>query len=136
MPMHQPIKCPYCKQRAELVGGEVIYPHREDLFARKFWQCAPCDAYVGTHKDSKHHAPLGRLANAELRNWKQRAHAVFDHLWQGKMRRDKCSKNQARKAGYKWLSEQIGIPFKNCHIGYFNENQCRQVVEICGALKK
>ena len=37
-------------------------------------------AYVGVHKGTD--KPLGRLANAELRYWKKRAHAAvsYTHL--------------------------------------------------------
>lgn len=61
------VVCDYCGADAKLVTGDVIYPHRHDLRARRFWQCVPCDAYVGTHANSLNHHPLGRLANAELR---------------------------------------------------------------------
>lgn len=44
------VKCDYCGNDAMLVSGRAIYPHRPDLFRLNFWQCAPCDAYVGCHK--------------------------------------------------------------------------------------
>lgn len=73
--------CPYCGQQASLVSGKEIYPYRPDLHDRMFWLCRPCDAYVGTHKNSKRHVPLGLLANADLRWARMRAHAVFDGYW-------------------------------------------------------
>lgn len=57
--------CSYCNNEAKLVSGNVIYPHRPDLAYLRFWQCAPCAAYVGCHKGTT--KPLGRIANAELR---------------------------------------------------------------------
>lgn len=128
--------CPYCDQTAELVAGDVIYPHRPDLSSRCFWRCEPCGAWVGTHKDSKRHAPLGRLANVELRKAKQQAHAVFDPLWKGKMRRDKCSKTEARQAGYRWLADQLEIEGSACHIGMFDVETCRRVVAICWKVRQ
>lgn len=77
----QRVVCAYCDRQAKLVTGVALYPHRSDLSHMWFWQCSPCDAWVGTHRDSKEHAPLGRLANAELRFWKRRAHAAFDPIW-------------------------------------------------------
>lgn len=65
-----------------------------------------------------------------------KAHAAFDPLWQAKIRRDGCSKSQARKAGYRWLSEQLGIPFEKTHIGYMNLDECRRVVEVCEAVRR
>lgn len=113
--------CPYCQQRAELVGGERIYPHRRDLYSRKFWLCTPCGAYVGTHKTSKDGAPLGRLADANLRSAKCAAHAAFDPVWKdGHMK---------RKDAYAWLANKLGIERKQCHIGMFDEQMCLRVVE-------
>lgn len=130
----QQVFCPYCDKPAELVGGEVIYPHRPDLASRKFWHCSPCNAYVGTHKNSNG-MPLGRLANAQLRGAKMRAHAAFDPLWKRKMARDGCTKGAARGAAYKWLATKMGIPPKECHIGMFNIQQCDEVVTLCNAMR-
>ena len=117
--------CPYCSQPAKLVTGQDIYPHRRDLWAKKFWQCAPCDAYVGCHQGGE--IPLGRLANAELRAAKMRAHAAFDPLWkEGTM---------SRTEAYAWLSRTLGIPGKECHIGMFDVDRCRKVVDACSDLE-
>lgn len=71
------VVCPYCGNKAELVDSAVVYGRSYGII----WLCYPCDAYVGVHKNSPRHAPLGRLANKELREWKMRAHEVFDQLW-------------------------------------------------------
>lgn len=115
------VLCHYCLRPAKLVTGKVIYPHRKDLYNLQFWQCESCGAYVGCHKRSDA-VPLGRLANAELRAAKSRAHAAFDPLWQwGSM---------SRGAAYKWLAKQMGITQQDCHIGMFTVEQCEQVVTI------
>lgn len=117
------ILCPYCGSIAEKVNGMVIYPHRPDLYSKLFYQCAPCSAYVGCHPDTD--KPLGRLANAELRRAKSAAHAAFDPLWkQGPW---------SRKRAYSWMAEQLGIATEECHIGYFDIEQCRRVVDVCNA---
>lgn len=115
------ILCPYCGDKARLVGGLDIYPHRPDLYEKKFYQCVPCDAYVGCHQGTE--KALGRLANAELRAAKMAAHAAFDPLW----------KKGAKKRGsaYAWLSDQLLIEKKACHIGMFDVETCRRVVEVC-----
>jgi hypothetical protein len=120
----KPVFCPYCKNDASLVTGREIYPHRQDLFSRRFWACMPCKAWVGCHEGSKGHKPLGRLANAELRILKQQAHAVFDPKW-------KHSRSISRKDAYAILADKLGIPVKQCHIGYFDEETCRKVIQIC-----
>lgn len=116
------VKCDYCGNDAKLVTGDVIYPHRPDLRKRKFWQCAPCDAYVGTHVNSRQAHPLGRLANAELRGLKQRVHAVFDTLWQGG--------ETSRTDAYRFLAMALGIKPSECHIGMFNEERCRAALSV------
>jgi len=120
------VECPYCGQEAELVGGDVIYPYRPDLFAKRFWQCAPCHAYVGCHKDTGE--PLGRLANAELRRAKMAAHAAFDPLWRTFPKKER---NVRRKRAYAWLAKALGIPREECHIGMFDVDMCYRVIEIC-----
>lgn len=131
----RPPTCPYCGADAAFVTGEAIYPHRPDLADRRFWQCKPCDAYVGTHRNSDGE-PLGRLANADLRRAKRCAHAAFDPLWHAKMRRDRVPKGVARGAAYQWLADQLGIPASECHIGMFDVETCKRVVEICRAVRK
>lgn len=123
--------CRYCQQPAALLRmGDDGYPYGRDY--GPMWVCVPCAAWVGCHPGTD--KPLGGLANAELRAWKIQAHAAFDPLWEGKMRRDKCSKGKARRAGYKWLAGELKIDVKICHIGYMNEDECRRVVEICSAI--
>lgn len=79
---------------------------------------------------------MGGLANAELRKAKMEAHAAFDPLWKRKIEKEGCSKGKSRRAGYRWLSEQLGIPYEKTHIGYMNLDECRKVVEVCTKLRK
>lgn len=115
--------CPYCSKPAVLVTGKDIYPHRPDLFEKHFYRCRPCGAQVGCHPGTT--TPLGRLANAELREWKQRAHAAFDPIWQ--------SGNKKRRDAYHWLSQALGISFADTHIGMFDVPTCQRVVGLCQA---
>ncbi len=124
--------CPYCDRDAALVSGRSIYPHRPDLFNRYFYLCDPCGAYVGCHRPSKKYGvgtvPLGRLANAELRRFKSRAHEAFDPLWK--------SNGRKRNDVYRWLAERMGITRNECHIGMFDIAQCEQVIKICQSNQK
>ena len=120
-------KCPYCGNRSELVTGAVIYPHRPDLFSKWFYQCAPCNAYVGCHQTGNGKSPLGRLANAELRKAKSDAHAAFDPLWR--------SGNMSRHQAYKFLAREMGIPPSSAHIGLFDVAQCKRVVNIAAGVR-
>ena len=123
------VTCPYCHRPANLVGGAVIYPHRPDLFGKRFYRCDPCDAHVGCHPPANKRGkggigdgtvPLGRLANGELRKAKNAAHAAFDPLWK--------SGEMTRAYAYEWLSQTIGISRANCHIGMMDVDACRAVV--------
>ena len=122
--------CPYCAAAAELVTGAEIYPHRPDLAALQFWQCKPCDAFVGCHKADSGYGdgtrPLGRLANAALRKAKMRAHAAFDPLWK--------TRQMGRRNAYALLARKLGIPVEQAHIGEFDEAMCARVVEVCKTL--
>lgn len=115
------VKCPYCDMKADLVSGEAIYPHRKDLRDLKFYRCEPCGAYVGCHKGTTN--PLGRLADAELREAKMAAHAVFDPIWRSGLMK--------RTEAYQWLAGQLGIDPKDCHIGMFDVDTCCLVASIC-----
>jgi len=123
------VTCQYCSNDAELIDSKEIYGRSYGMA----WICRPCDAYVGTHMNSKDHKPLGKLANKPTREARKRAHAAFDPLWERKMVRDNCSKTVARKAGYAWLAGRMSIEVKRCHISWFDVDQCEQVVNICNS---
>ena len=109
--------CDYCGQPALYTDSAVVYGRSYGMI----YYCPPCHAWVGVHRGTD--KPLGRLANAELRDWKKKAHAAFDPLWQGG--------RMKRNAAYAWLAQKLGIPEKQAHIGMFDVWQCQQVVRIC-----
>lgn len=134
------VHCDYCHRDAQLVTGAAIYPHRPDLFGKKFWRCEPCGAFVGCHDKgawiptskgqimSDGTLPLGRLANKELRKAKQRAHAAFDPLWR--------AKNMGRRKAYRMLAKKMGISEANCHIGMFDIDACNAVIYAVEQIRK
>ncbi len=116
-----PPKCDYCGREARKKMGRDLYPMSRHLWLYRFWACDPCGAYVGTHRKPEW-APLGRLANKELRLWKMKAHNAFDVIWKnGKMKRTEA---------YEWLSIRLGITVDQCHIGEFDVSTCKRVVEV------
>lgn len=130
------VTCDYCHRPVALVKGNVVYPHRPDLFSKWFWRCAACDAHVGCHPPAKNNGrggvgdgsvPLGRLANAELRKAKSAAHAAFDPMWK--------SGGMSRTQAYAWLAKALGISEANCHIGMMDLDACRAVVAAVKARK-
>jgi len=125
------VTCDYCGDEASLVGGDIIYPYRPDLATKKFWYCYADNAYVGTHQNSSNNKPLGRLANKNLRKLKSAAHSYFDPLWKRFIERDGLSKSKARKILYKWLAKELDIEKHQCHIGMFDEETCKRVIDLC-----
>lgn len=114
-------QCPYCGSDTKCIDSATIYGRSYGWV----WVCVnypECDSYCGCHPGTK--KPLGRLADYELRKAKKAAHAAFDPMWKkGTMK---------RTVAYRWLSQQLGIPEKCCHIGMFDVDQCKQVIVICG----
>jgi len=127
----QLVICHYCGRDAEFVNSELVYGRDLGMI----YLCQPCNAWVGVHRGTD--KPKGTLANKELRDWRKMAHAAFDPLWMRKLEIRRRQRGQdykkvyARGSGYKWLREQMGLPKSNCHIGMFDVEQCKQVVEIC-----
>ena len=103
-------------------SNAVIYG--KEYGSGKCYLCRNCGAYTGTHKPRPAEA-LGLLADEPMRKGKKMCHAIFDKLWMG---RPKAKKK--RKDLYWWLSEKIGVPFEECHFGYFDIHQLRKAYKI------
>ena len=117
------VLCDYCRKPAEKVDSKVVYGKSYGMIY--LCKCVPGWAYVGIHKITGD--PLGRLADNELREWKKMAHAAFDSIW----------KEQGWRRGdaYKWLGYQLGLPKKVCHIGMFDVDGCKRVIDACRVYK-
>lgn len=116
--------CPYCGGKSELVSSLEVYKRYHGML----YMCKPCGAYVGANKRTG--APLGRLANEELREAKQLAHLFFDQIWERLIDRG-SSKTQSRGKAYKWLSMKLGLPQEHTHIGMFDIDYCDKVIRLC-----
>lgn len=117
--------CPYCNSPVKITDSKKVYSGKSYGMIYLCSSYPICDAYVGVHKDTNE--PLGRLANKELRKWKQKAHYAFDPLW-------KEQKANTRPGAYRWLAKQLGISFEDCHIGMFDIKQCKDVISICQSM--
>lgn len=116
-PMPKPIvRCDYCGEFASLEDSSLVYGGRS---FGKIWHCAPCRAYVGVHKNSNRFMPLGRLANAELRAWKIKAHEILDPLW----KRGPYS----RQGAYAFASKLMGY---QVHIGRLDVDECKRLIAL------
>lgn len=110
--------CPYCGSAVSLASSAIVYSGRD---YGNVWLCdnwPKCDAYVGAHKSTN--VPLGRLANAELREWRKRAHSVFDSLWQ--------SGEYTRTEAYAIMQQVMGMTEDEAHIGKFDVEECKRLI--------
>ena len=127
-PLPQP-HCEYCGKAAVLARvGDEAYPYRDDH--GPLWICASCQAWIGTFPRSARHVPLGRLADATLRDLKAKLHAALEPLVQAKMRRDGCNVFEARAKGYRWLAKQIGLEPEKGSIHALDAEQCERAIAI------
>lgn len=109
------MNCPYCGKEAPWIPNEQVYGKRYGKSYMCYW-CKDCDAYVGCHNNTR--KALGTMANKELREWRQKAHALVDPLWK--------SKTYKRSIVYLRLSEAFG---KQIHIGESDIEQCQEIIK-------
>ncbi len=123
--------CPYCGAFTKKVNGDVIYKHRLDLAHLKFYLCARCDAYVGTHRATG--KALGTPANESLRRLRNAVHAVFDPLWYACPDSPDMYKVQRKQRTelYAWLRQMMSLTEHECHVAMFNEEQCLMAIKLC-----
>jgi len=82
--------------------------------------CNDCKASVGCHPDT--YTPLGRMAGLNTRLMRRDAHRYFDELWKSGL--------MSRDLAYRWLAEQLQIPFENCHISWLTDKQLKTTIRI------
>lgn len=115
--------CAECDSIQRLTDGRRIYPHRPDLYAKRFWLCE-CGAYCGCHPGTT--IPLGTCAGPATRRARSAAHAAFDPLWKRRI--------VTRQSAYAWLTRVLGIDPRECHIAMMDAERARRVVEAVDAL--
>ncbi|UIF88360.1 zinc-finger-containing protein [Cupriavidus sp. UYPR2.512] len=122
----QPV-CDNCDAKASLArAGEETYPYLEDH--GPVWICAACQAWIGVRARSKHNTPLGRLANAALRECKSQLHDALEPLVAAKMRRDGVNAFEARGKAMKWLIAALGLEVATPSIHALSLEQCEQAI--------
>lgn len=110
--------CPYCGRQATLRAATDVYgPRAANWQSDYVWQCAPCAALVSCHPGTIE--PMGTLANAELRQWRRRAHDHFD-TWRKRQ-------GIRRSTAYRRLAKRMKLPDCRAHIAMFDVEQCKKV---------
>ena len=118
-----------CPKICNICGGKVEYVAVEKVYGRKnlkyktsgyCYHCKQCGALVGTHR----YRPLevlGLLANKAMSDMRQKAHNMFDKFWRNRAQRTSC---------YQRLAQEMGLPFDECHFGYFTLDQLNKAYSI------
>jgi len=114
----KPTECNIC-------GGKVTLTDMVEVGIKPFgsgkcYYCTDCGAYVGTHK-TRYREAMGILADAETRRLRARCHAEFDRHYGSITGRRRC---------YYYLSVDMGIKKEDCHIGFMDKEQLKQVLEL------
>lgn len=106
------IYCCNCKKEIEcdLVYGNKIYPHRQDLYSKAFYQCPICKEFVGTHK--KDLKPLGTIPTQQLKTLRHKLHIFFEPKLKNKKQKTKF---------YETISNQVGYEFHCGNISSIEE---------------
>ena len=113
--------CSYCGKQAELITNE---------FGTKLWRCRgfpECDARVTAHQKSG--APMGYLANAELRALRKNIHELMDPLW-------RVHKVCSRSNTYILISKVLGVPKKKAHVARLSHEECLKLFDFLSQLEK
>ncbi len=109
--MQRSVTCDYCQQPAE-VSATPRGP---------IWVCFGCDAWVPIHENSKTAAPMGRMANGELREAKrhfnQAMRPIIDLV--------------GRRRAYEWLAKSMGLSAHECDGHRFDLAQATKARELC-----
>lgn len=113
--------CPYCGSPTKLVEDTEVYGRS---YGGLCYVCEPCGAWVGCHKGTDR--ALGRVADKGLRRLKHQAHEAFDPIWK--------DGHLTRAKAYESLSRHLGIPIGQTHIGMFDEEMCRKVIEYAESI--
>jgi|DEB0MinimDraft_6_1074348.scaffolds.fasta_scaffold98348_2 hypothetical protein len=95
--------------QARLTTGKEVYRNQEYLHELYFWKCDTCKNFVGTHKGSKHHAPLGVIPTPGIKKMRQFLHNHIDSMW-GR------GKSLSRGQLYAAISRDLGYPYHTANI--------------------
>lgn len=125
-PASQVLTCPEC--------GSAMVLRMSRRYSRPFYGCTSFPACRSTHGAHPDGAPLGIPADKETKEWRVKAHTVFDPVWgrdDDKLSQEE--KKRRRYTSYRWLAVMLGITDakRHCHIARFNIEQCQKVIEIC-----
>jgi len=89
------------------------------------WGKTGCKGSHGAHPDGR---PLGIPADDRTKKMRMAAHNAFDPLWNGP-----AAVFDSREAAYAWMQQALGKSVEDAHIGRFNRDDCKALVEAIWA---
>lgn len=120
-----PVTC-FCGSPAHLRDNSILYGGKS-YGNGKAYICdrfPECRGSVGVHPNGK---PLGIIPDQETKGLRRQLHATVDHLWQN---RPYQQRKKARGKVYGWLRRITGMSAEECHIGNFDAETCRWVLQL------
>lgn len=114
------IKCHVCGSIQVEIRLKDKEKHDRDKHWPYIYYCLECHSLVGCHKHTL--IPLGKLADAFTRFLRMKAHREFDKIWKLKL--------LTRDEAYEWLSKQLNINYKKCHISHFTNSQLETTINL------
>lgn len=115
--------CPYC-------NGTAVWVENKEIYGKNYgksvmvWLCKPCNAYVGCHNNTR--KPLGSIANKETREWRKKAHKIFDPIWKTKIIWNHPNGKVRREKAYGFLQRKLNY---DVHIGESDINMCKEIIK-------
>ena len=97
-----------------------------------YYACTTRPACPGTHGAHRDGRPLGTPADFETKQMRKAAHAAFDPLWDPPEGGKPYFKD--RGAAYRWIQTIMGLDAEKAHIGMFDRDQCRKLIEATWSL--
>lgn len=124
-PPSPPSECRYCGSDVDLVTHEEFYGQSYDG-GGKLYVCTSCHARVGLHGAGTSHptdAPLGLLADAELRRLRSAVHEHLDPMW-------KENPTPRGEVYTFFFGHMMDLPEHGRHVGMLTKDECRTAIRI------
>lgn len=103
--------CPVCSKPMQMMRGEVCSPTLKPYAKDMFYVCTTHDMRVRCYPETLR--AMGRPADGTLREERAWIEERMNTLIDGKVRRDKVSRDEAKTAAWKWMSKICGRKLKD-----------------------
>jgi len=104
------LQCPDC--------GDSMALMKDRIFVGYKCRSLNCRGSHASHPDG---SPMGVPADARTRKARILAHEALDRVWR--------TKKMTRDRAYVWMSQELGLSKKECHIGSFDVSTCAKLIQ-------